>query len=234
MTILGVDVSVYQNVITDFQMSEIAARGTQFIVCKCGNGNDKPDPNFTSNVQRARNHGITVGCYHFIDCGLPSGPGLPANRDPLKQAAIHFQQCGGLGVQAGDLVAFADAEYPDPSRWGKPLADVQGQPTVTRDMVNEWTLAYLKEYSSLQGRTMGLYSYLFWLKSLAPDPEYAAYPLWLAEYGPTVTPVAPWAGWCAWQTSGGGGKLPNGTPVDTDEIADQNMFDFLRGLRSSP
>jgi len=228
--LLGLDVSSVQGLVTLSDWVTIATRGTRFVVAKCGNGNERPDPIFPSNVEHAEAGGLVVGAYHFLFPALPSGPGLPTGRDPAEQARAHFAQCAGLGSGKGELTAFADLEWPRPEAWGKPLDGVVGRPTVTRQSVREWTLAYLVEYSRLQGRPMGLYADRWFLECLQPSAEFAAYPLWLAEYGPKVDPVGPWAGWSAWQTSGGGGRLPSGAPVDTDEIADEDTFAKLRGL----
>ena len=60
----------------------------------------------------------------------------------------------------------------------------------------------------------------------APAEWGSRFRLWIAAYGPSVPPEPPWAGYSFWQSSGGGGRLPSGAPVDTDE-ADQEIYESI-------
>lgn len=60
------------------------------------------------------------------------------------------------------------------------------------------------------------------LKNLALPADWGTNnPLWIASYQPTPILVPPWTSCVMQQTSGGGGRLPNGCPVDTDVCVDE-------------
>jgi len=228
--IKGLDVSSVQGGILAAEWQALAKQGVRFVVAKCGNGNDGFDRRWSANVGMAKTAGMIVGVYHFPFV-LPATPEHPT-RDPVVQARAHFNYCQGLGKAAGDLPACCDVEWPTPEHWGKPLPGIDGAPVVTRQSLVDGFSAYMDEYERLQGRPMLLYSYPYFLRALQPIPlKWTTRPLWLANYEPHVKPEPPWAGWSLMQTSGGGGRLPGGVPVDTDVCVDEAT---LRALAQLP
>jgi GH25 family lysozyme M1 (1,4-beta-N-acetylmuramidase) len=223
--IQGIDLSSVQGNITKAQWQALVDNQIRFAISKCGNGNDHSDPDFLANINGALATGkMVVGAYHF-PFALPNSA-KHSGRDPETQAAMHFQQCGGLGTSQGELPACCDCEWPRPEAWGKPIPGVDDS-IVDQAFLQDWFSRYLVAYEALQGCPMMVYGDPWFLKHLAPPAQWARYPLWEAAYGSSVPAVGPWAGWCARQSSGGGGRLPGGAPVDTDVIADETTLSML-------
>lgn len=210
--IKGIDISTIQGAVN---FAAVAATGVQFIICRCGVGNDGIDGNYAKNIAAAKAAGLKTACYHFI-YPLPADPTKPL-RDPVAQAQYHFK--ASLGE-----IACCDLEWPEPKDWAK-----WG---VTAEFINKWALAYLSEYERLSGRKMVVYTYNDFAKNVKLDLKFAEYPLWIASYTnpPTVPP--PWADWVLCQT--GIGKLPNGVPVDTDVAKDLSLWDVPAATSAPP
>lgn len=225
--ITGIDVSSCQGTI---DWAAVAASGVRFAYIKCGNGNNSADPYFRANVLGARAAGIVVGTYH-VGFPLPDDPAHP-KRDAVSQAQMHFKASGMLGRAAGDLPPALDLEWPVPGsrEWN--------QYGCSPAQVRAWALAYLVECERLHGRTPVLYDGfpVYWA-AIGGDkePAFARYPLWRVDYrNPPVTP-GPWSSWTLWQKSGGGGKLPNGAPVDEDVFAwDDAQWQAFIGNAAAP
>jgi hypothetical protein len=86
-------------------------------------------------------------------------------------------------------------------------------------------IAYFTEYTSLDnGRKPLLYTYPYWAQAVNFDPSFTQYPLWIASYQTTPYIPTPWTTFSLWRNTGGGGKLPNGAPVDTDLAVDLSLW----------
>jgi GH25 family lysozyme M1 (1,4-beta-N-acetylmuramidase) len=224
MTIPFLDLSSVQKRLTPQDSKVLLARGVRGIICKCENGNSDQDPNCATDIKTARDTGLIVGIYHF-PFALPDDPHHP-NRNPIDQARLHFGYTVDL-AQVGDLVDTVDIEWPRPEQWDKPIPNVDNS-VVSQGFLHDWFDTYLDEYRILRGRDPMIYFDEWFMRHLAPGPSWAVNPAWIASYGKPPPPIFPWAGYCAWQTSGGGGILPDGQPVDTDVIADEATLDALR------
>jgi len=206
MTNKGVDISVIQG---NVDFAAIKASGVDFVVCRAGVGNGGIDIDYAKNVANATAAGLKVMAYHFI-YPLPPNPAQPL-RDPVKQAGYHFN-----AVQ-GQLAAI-DCEWPAPQDFGKWGC--------TPAQINQWMIAYFTEYTRLDnGRKPLIYTYPYWSDAVKFDPFFAQFPLWIASYQATPFIPHPWTDWTMWQTTAGGGHLPNGAPVDTDVIKDLSLWD---------
>ena len=203
--IKGIDVSSVQG--TNIDWNAVAASGIQFSFMKCGNGNDGFDPTYSNNIDAANAAGIKTASYHFT-YPLPNSPGHP-NRDPVEQATLHFNHCK-------TSVVAIDLEWPATQDWAKWGVDAQ--------FINDWCLKYLETYSDLAARMPLVYTYPYWSKAVNFSQDIARYALWIASYEATPVIPKPWTDFAFWQTSGGGGKLPNGTPVDTNVTRDLSYW----------
>lgn len=206
MTIRGIDVSAVQGHV---DWDAVARSGVRFAFLKCATGNEGGlDPRYRENVQNARSAGITIGPYNFA-YPLPLNAGHPG-RGPREQAENHFGKAGGLGNAQGDLPPVLDLEWPAPENWPHWFTSAA--------LIRDWGLGYLARYEELSGRVPMVYTYpWFWGKVAASGEvgDYARYPLWLASYThPPLASLLPWGAPTFVQTSGGGGKLPSGAPVD--------------------
>ncbi len=210
--IQGIDLSAVQGVL-DWKRVDPAIK---FVIHRCGVGNDKVrgvfshDGCFDANIAGARATGRTVGVYHF-PYPLPVTPGHE-DRDPVVQANAHFLASKGVGMHSGELPVVADLEWPAPQDWAKW--------NVTADTIKLFTLKYLVEMDRLTKRKTAIYIYPDFAHHLGALCQFGDRPLWLASYEKTPAKVSPWTLPDIWQNTGGGGKLYNGAPVDTDVIAD--------------
>lgn len=216
----GIDVSVVQGAIA---WGKIPATTARFAYIKCGNGNDGYDVNYRYNVVSARAAGLTVGAYHFF-YPLHVIPGKES-RDAKRQAVAHFKasafgnDSGGLGVSCGDLPPACDVEWPPPEEWKK-----WG---LNPEFIRDSAYAYMCEVEALYRRTPMLYTYPYFARAVTFDERFKRFPLWLANYTRHKVIIPPWDTVVMQQTTGGGGRLPNGAPVDTNTVADEETFRAL-------
>lgn len=211
IVIRGLDVSIVQGVL-DWSRVDAAVR---FVLPRCGVGNDGKDSAFDENVRRILASGRIVGPYHFL-YPLPVVPGHES-RDAVAQARAHFAAAKGLGTHSGELPPFLDLEWPAPQDWAK-----WG---VTATFIKECAVTYLTEMDRLTGRVCGIYLYPDYGTHLGDLSMFALRPFYEASY--TVVPARMTLGTPAvWQDTGGGGRLYNGVPVDTDLVSE----DALAGL----
>jgi lysozyme len=203
--IKGIDISQVQGVVI-FQA--VADSGIQFVAIRCGVGNDGSDRLYAADLAGAKQAGLKTIAYHFV-YPLPNAVGH-TGRDPVSQAQAHF------AVAQGE-VACADFEWPAPQDWAKW--------SCSANQLNDWMLAYLIEYTRLSGKKPLLYTYPYFIAAVNPSVDFAQYKLWIASYQSTPTIPRPWQDWSIWQTSGGGGKLPGGAPVDTDVCKDLSIWE---------
>lgn len=202
--IKGIDISVVQG---NIDFNAVAAQDIKFCIIKGAEGNSGVDPNLAKNLAGCKAAGILTGVYSFL-YPLPTIPSQPT-RDPKWQAQKHFS------VAQGEL-GFIDLEWAAPQDWAK-----WGQ---SANQICDWTLTYLAEYTRLNGSKPILYSYPYFLNAIKPPADFAQYPLWIASYVPTPVIPKPFTDWVCWQTTGGGGKLPNGCSVDTDLCKDLSLW----------
>lgn len=202
----GVDISVMQGVV-DF--AALAASGIQFVIIRCGVGNDGIDSKYLANVAAAHAAGLKVMAYHFV-YPLPPLTGEPL-RDPVKQAQYHFN------AVAGQLAA-CDFEWPVPEDWAKWGC--------TPAQITQWCLTYLQEYEALSGRKMVIYTYPYFAQNLNLPAVFAQYPLWIASYD-DATPLipAPWTDWVIWQNNDHGSAAGISVEVDLDVAKDLSLWD---------
>lgn len=213
----GYDISSAQGEITDEHWTKIAAQGIRFVYLECGLGNTPMSSTFDRNVAGARAAGIACGPYHFT-YPLPID-GVHQGRDPESQAQAHFEASGGLGVHQGELPPAQDSEWPEVQDWAK-----WG---VTAASIRVWTLRYRAKMESLTGRGLVTYTYPYFAESVGFDTVMGTSRLWLADYSPTPKAPAPWASYTICQYSNGGGRLPNGCPVDQNIIMDETTLTSL-------
>lgn len=218
MMVQGYDLSQVQGTLTDAHWSAIATSGIKFVYLRAGVGNDANDTHFEAYQAGARNAGIVVGAYSFGYL-IPPDPAHPG-REPEVQAQRHYEACGGLGSQSGDLPMALDLEWPDPSQWPKWGVD--------ESFCVDWTLAYLAKAATLYQRQLSIYIAPWFASRINLPASVTNCALWLAEYGPPNPKApAPWSTWAIHQYSDGGAKLLNGSPVDQNVCEDATLAALL-------
>jgi lysozyme len=211
--LIGIDISSAQGVLTDAHWAEIA-KTQRFVYAKAQTGNDGADPTFAPNVARARAAGLVLGAYHFA-YPLPDAAGH-ANRDPEGQAQLFFEASDGLGGNVGELPPALDLEWPAYGDWAKWACSAA--------QITDWALRFLVRTETLFGRRPIVYTYPAFAK-FAGLQGLNSYGLWIASYQPVPWIPEPWSSCVIQQTKGGEGlRLPNGSPCDTDVVADEETF----------
>lgn len=211
--IKGVDISQIQGTI-DFVA--LAATGVQFVICRCGVGNNGHDSMYATNIAAAQAAGLQVAAYHFV-FPLPTTTAEPS-RAPAAQAAAHFAAAGNVPVVCCDLEWPVQGDWP---KWG-----------CSAPQICQWVTEYLQAYESLSGVRPVVYTYPNFAQCINLPASFAqTYQLWIASYESTPTIPAPWTDWVLWQNTGGtgsnAGHLPNGAPVDTDLAKDLSLWNVL-------
>lgn len=225
--IRGIDVSSVQGAI---DWPSVAAWGAQFAIIKCSEGNHAdPDAFFARNVEGARKAGLVIGAYHFAYC-LPPDPAHPG-RSPEDQAAAAHRMSGGLGALDGELPPVIDLEWPAPDKWA--------QWRCSAAQIRQWALDAIDAWTGLFDCKPMIYTYPDWWMHVGggSEPTFGSCPFWPASYphdqsawpsdGDRPMMLPPWTDWSCWQFSGGGIRLPNGTPVDGNVVADEDALHAL-------
>ncbi|MCP3778823.1 GH25 family lysozyme [Paenibacillus sp. MZ03-122A] len=176
----GIDVSRYQGKI---DWKAVKADGISFAFIKASQGQRYVDPTFITNAKGAKEAGVLLGAYHFLDA---------TNVDAAKAEAKHFadvlDQVGG--VKTLDLPAVMDYEN-NPGNLSKTL-------------ISAVALAFLLELERLTGRKPIIYTGNAFAANF--NASLGSYPLWIARYSDTRVPsdTVTWKRWDIWQYSDSG------------------------------
>lgn len=147
--------------------------GHDFAFLKATGGNTYVDPTLTRNAADAATAGLLRGAYHFY---------IPKD-DPKSQARHYLETTKGLTL---DLPPVLDVEKIPPH---DDVATFRSQIRIWLDVVEDARGCKPIIYASRS----------FWADYLGP--EFAAYPLWLAEYAKRARPPKGSGGWVFWQSS---------------------------------
>jgi len=203
----GVDVATWQHpggALMGWPALAAPKTGATFAFVKVSEGLNYTNTSGLVDRAALKTQKTLYGGYHYAI------PARPVSVSALAQAKFAFAQTGKL--TPGQL----------------PLAlDLEVNPNgLTPDELAAWTLTWLKEAGRLTGRTPILYTYpAFFNSEVAPVPELALYPLWIANYGKALKSPsipAPWTTWLFWQYASMGSNLPGmvtGTRLDLNVFA---------------
>ena len=212
--IKGIDISAIQETIN---WPSVAAAGYEFMISRCGIGNDGIDALFKQNVAGASEHNIKTALYHFVYPLPLLSPNTQPLRDPTAQAQYHFNAAQNI-----TSVVCCDLEWPYQQNWN--------QWQCSPSQIVDWTITYLEAYTKLSGISPLIYSYPSFLSAISASPQYIQitqnYKLWIASYTNSPVSVPGWGtNWTLWQNSGGSVSLPGtATPVDTDYAKDLSLW----------
>jgi lysozyme len=172
----GVDLS-HHNSPPDFKAMK--AGGYEFVFLKATESTGYVDPTFHHRWAQAKDAGILRGAYHFF-----------RPQHDAKAQAEHFLSVIGK-LEANDLPCVFDWEVVDGVGRDKQIPAAN----VWLDIVHKAT-----------GKRPIIYGGpSFLADSMKPPVDFAAYKLWIANYGVKVPKVpAPWGHWTFWQDSEAG------------------------------
>lgn len=181
----GIDVSRWQGKIN---WEAVAAAGYRFAVIRATIGNYYTDPRFYENWSNARDAGLLISAYHVV------APERPAD----AQIERFFD---ALGERKSDLPLVLDVE----------LSRGVSQAGITACVKD-----CLQMVEQRDGRKPIIYTAKwFWNDRVLESPEWAAYDLWVANYGVSApTLPAGWNEYKFWQYSDKG-RVP-GIAAATD------------------
>ncbi|HVS66052.1 MAG TPA: GH25 family lysozyme [Thermoanaerobaculia bacterium] len=184
-----------------------AAEGFRFGLMLATAGVDFRDPFLTAHWEHIRDAGLVRGAYHFY-----------VSADDPEEQAHHF--LSHVLLEPGDL---------------RPVVDIESASTQAPGELADQLAVFVAEIESVLGVGPIIYTGpTFWRDHVA-DPRFAAYPLWIAEYGVDAPVVPdPWDRWHLWQWRGNA-DLPHVSPVvDLDRVHAEVDFDALRMPETRP
>ena len=165
----GIDVSQWQGYI-DFEAVERA--GIELVYIKASEGSSLVDPFFYRNYANAKNAGLSVGFYHYLNA---------RSADSARREACHF-------------VSVTEGLFPE-AGLALDLEDLAG---LTPGEINEIALAFLLGIEEYSNQSPVIYADAGTAAIL--DDTFTAWPLWIAQYGVDAPdPGHPWPAWAGWQ-----------------------------------
>ncbi len=175
--------------------AKVAAGGVKHAWIKLTEGTTHVNPGYEEKVKGCRDHGITVGFYHF---GRPdtNGGTIQDAHDEVENFLNAANKVGG--IKCGDLLPVLDLE-----------AGMK-----TDDQLNiDWAIAWLEEVSCRERVRPLIYTAKWYWDSYMKRASSSSlkklkdYPLWLASYNEGVDAerkVPNWSHWDVWQWTGSG------------------------------
>jgi lysozyme len=172
----GIDVSRWQQKVDWERVKKMDVGGikVRFAFMKATEGTWQEDPQFESNWQNTRKHGIIRGAYHYFH----------PNASPRKQA-LNFIRT--VTLKSGDL---------------PPVVDVEETNGMTREQVQRYTKQFLDILEKHYKVRPILYTGRdFYRVHFADEPAFKPYILWIANYRVTELTMPDDARWHFWQHS---------------------------------
>ncbi|MUT65264.1 glycoside hydrolase family 25 protein [Paenibacillus sp. NEAU-GSW1] len=213
----GIDVSHYQGSIN---WQKVKADGIVFAFAKASEGQSYRDDRFAANVAGARDAGVLIGAYHFVNA---------TSTEAAKQEANNF------ACAIADAGGISLLDLP-------PVMDYENNPGgLSGSEISAVAKAFLSEVENLVGVKPIVYTGNSFASNF--DSSLGDYELWIARYSSSQVPsdTAAWSKWTFWQYSDGsqGGYRPDGTrsvdgiggPVDLNEYdgTEQELRDSYKG-----
>jgi lysozyme len=193
--VIGPDVSVYQHGGgASLNWGSIHQWGqASFAFIKATEGGGYLNPDFASDYASATSANLIRGAYHFA---RPTGSSPAAIILNASQESNQFTQAIGSLAGPGNL---------------PPVLDLEDAGNLNPAQLSLWTHTWLDQTAKATGRTPIIYTNpSFWRGSMANATDFAAYPLWVADYGATPPAIGGWAGYTFWQYTSTG-SIPGAT-----------------------
>lgn len=190
----GIDVSHWEG---DINFREVARAGIRFVYIKASEGDSYIDPDFERNYTEARKARLKIGFYHYVTARTV---------EEARAQARHF----------ADVIH--GKKY-----HGCPVMDFEVFGNLSKERINEISLAFLQELREVTGKRVAVYSDAN-NASNTFDARLSVYPLWLAQYGVSSPYMNNhWREWAGWQyTDSGRVRGIHGT-VDRDYFTEDML-----------
>ena len=185
--IAGIDVSHWEG---DIDFREVKQAGIRFVYIKASEGTTDIDPDFERNYREARKARLKIGFYHYVTA---------RTEDEGRAEASHF----------ADVIR--GKKY-----HGCPVMDFESFGNLTKERINEVSLAFMQELSDATGKRVAIYSDANNATNTF-DIRLSVYPLWIAEYGVSRPDMRNhWRRWAGWQYTDSGRVEGISGTVDRD------------------
>lgn len=175
----GIDISKYQG--NEIDNLNASTSDLAFVICKATEGNTYTDPNFQHNWDTIAKNGFIKGAYHFYR----------TNDQPQDQLANYTNAVSDLPSDA--LPPIVDFEE----------GSIVGSTDVAQIQAD--LLQFLSLLEQHYNRIPMIYTDVNIGNSYLDNPDFAKYPLWIANYTSASQPTMPgaWKGtdWIFWQQS---------------------------------
>lgn len=197
----GIDISHYQRR-EDIKWDSLSIGNRsipiEFVVLRATMGNRNTDKNFDHFWEKAREHHLIRGAYHFYR----------ADEDPVVQANNYL---ANVKLEEGDLL---------------PILDIERIPKKkTREEFVSDLKVWLKIVEEAYGEKPILYTYYHYYRDNLKG-DFDDYPLWLANYNDVPAP-SPGDDWDFWQFTENGIVYGINSKVDVD-IFNGNLWSLRR------
>jgi lysozyme len=171
----GIDISNFQGDVLDFINRK--QDSLSFVICKATEGKTLVDLKFKSNWEMLKEKKFIRGAYHFYRC----------EDNPDAQVAHYIMTVGELGLS--DLPPIVDVEVVDQCS--------------SHTEIQKHLLQFLGILQKRVGRIPIICTSTAFGNEYLKDPQFAKYPLWVADWTSKSKPSLPsvWesAGWKFWQ-----------------------------------
>ncbi len=178
----------------DIDFSAARSDGVEAVYIRASYGRSGVDAKFRQNAGAAARTGLHFGFYHFLEA---------ADADSARAEARHFAA----------LIRSAGYDC-------RPVLDFEVDAALTSAQASAVVRAFLTETEALLGVRPMLYVDVSNARRMEPD--LAAYPLWIAQYGVESPDLAgtPWTAYTGWQFSDRGRVSGVTDNVDRDVFTD--------------
>ena len=185
----GIDVSRYQE---DIDFDAVATAGIDIVYIKSSEGTELIDPYFERNYKGAKAAGLKVGFYHYVIAKSVT--------DAVSEANFFVSVIKDKQVDAKLAVDFED--------FGE----------LTKEQINQITLAFAEEVEKLSGKEVVIYSNSSNASTIF-DESLTKYSLWVSQYdGDKIWDEVIWDTWAGWQYT------DTGTIEGVNGNVDMNTF----------
>ena len=185
----GIDVSGYQGKIN---FEEVKNFGIDIVYMKASEGTGYVDSHFNENYEGAKQNGLKVGFYHYLDARTIE--------DAIEEARF--------------FVSVISDKTPD----CRLAIDFESFGSLSKEEINAISLSFMKEVERLTNKEMVVYSDAYNAKEIFSG-EILNYPLWVAQYDVSYPSYdLNWNSWIGWQYADNGEVLGINTYVDMDKF----------------
>lgn len=170
-----------------------------FVIMKATEGADMLDPDYASNVEKAREARIVKGAYHFM-----------TTQSDIESQISNF--ISNAVVEKGDFPPVLDIETPE-----------HRMKTVGVKNVQRMALQWLKSVEEHYGVRPVIYTNDRFRRKYLSGPEFSGYDFWIARYGGKE----PSGDWLMWQYTQTGSVRGFSADVDLN-VFSGNISDFRK------